>query len=141
ESFVKVAGSKGLHLTVPLNTKVSYEVTQPFAKTIAELAVAQMPDRVVSQMAKSLRRGKVLIDWSQNSDFKTTVCVYAMRANRGEPFISMPVTWEELRKAVKRGDESGLFFSPAAAVKRCKKLGDLFAPVLTLKQKLPAAFT
>jgi bifunctional non-homologous end joining protein LigD len=140
ECFVKVSGSKGLHLTVPLNTKVSYEMTQPFARAIAELAVQQMPDRVVSEMAKTIRRGKVLIDWSQNSDFKTTVCVYAMRAKR-EPFISMPVTWEELRKAVKRGDEKGLFFTPGAALKRCKRLGDLFAPVLKLKQKLPSAFT
>lgn len=62
ESFVKVSGSKGLHLNVPLNSEVTYEMTQPFAKTIAELATQQMPDRVVSEMAKTLRRGKVLID-------------------------------------------------------------------------------
>ena len=140
-SFVKVSGSKGLHLSVPLNTKVTYEETQPFAKTIAELVTQQLPDRVVSEMAKTLRRGKVLIDWSQNSDFKTTVCVYAMRAREGGPFISMPVTWEELAKAVKSKKSAALFFTPAAAVKRIKKLGDLFAPVLKLKQKLPASFT
>ncbi len=140
ECFVKVSGSKGLHLTVPLNTDVTYEMTQPFAKAIAELAVQQMPDRVVSEMAKTLRRGKVLIDWSQNSDFKTTVCVYAMRAKRGEPSISMPVTWAELARAVKRGDEKPLFFTPEAAVKRIKRRGDLFAPVLKMKQKLPATF-
>jgi len=140
ECFVKVSGSKGLHLTVPLNTDVTYEMTQSFAKAIAELAVQQMPDRVVSEMAKPLRRGKVLIDWSQNSDFKTTVSVYAMRANRGEPFISMPVTWAELARAVKRGDEKPLFFTPDAAVKRIKRLGDLFTPALKMKQKLPAAF-
>jgi bifunctional non-homologous end joining protein LigD len=141
ESFVKVSGSKGLHLAVPLNTAVTYEATQPFAKAIAELVTQQLPDRVVSEMAKTLRRGKVLIDWSQNSDFKTTVCVYAMRAKRAEPFISMPVTWQELVRAVKRRDEKALFFTGAAAVKRIKKMGDLFAPVLTLKQKLPATFT
>ena len=82
-------------------------MTQPFAKTIAELAEQQMPDRVVSAMAKTLRRGKVLIDWSQNSDFKTTVCVYAMRAKEGGPFISMPVAWEELAKAVKTQETRG----------------------------------
>ena len=65
--------------------------TQPFAKAIAELVENQLPDLVVSSVAKTLRRGKVLIDWSQNSDFKTTVCVYAMRAKEGGPFISMPV--------------------------------------------------
>jgi bifunctional non-homologous end joining protein LigD len=141
KTFVKVSGSKGLHLAVPLNTPVTYEATQPFAKAIAELVAQQLPDRVVSEMAKTLRRGKVLIDWSQNSDFKTTVCVYAMRAKDGGPFISMPVTWEELAKAVKNKKAEALFFSPDAAVKRIKRLGDLFAPVLKLKQKLPAAFT
>ena len=77
--FAKVSGSKGLHLGVPLNTKTTYEITQSFAKTIAELGERQLPDRVVPDMSKELRRGKVLIDWSQNSDFKTTVAVYAMR--------------------------------------------------------------
>jgi bifunctional non-homologous end joining protein LigD len=140
QSFVKVSGSKGLHLTVPLNCEVTYEVTQPFAKAIAELALRNMPERVVTEMAQTLRRGKVLIDWSQNSDFKTTVCVYAMRAKRGEPFISMPVTWAELSKAVKRGEEKPLFFTPAAALKRARRIGDLFEPALTLQQKLPSAF-
>ena len=138
---MKVSGSKGLHLSVPLNTEVTYEMTQPFAKAIAELVEQQMPDQVVSAMAKTLRRGKVLIDWSQNSDFKTTVCVYAMRAKEGGPFISMPVTWEELAKAVKSKKTRSALLQARAAVKRIKKLGDLFAPVLTLRQKLPAAFT
>ncbi len=140
KSFVKVSGSKGLHLSVPLNSEVTYEMSQPFAKAIAELVEQQLPDQVVSAMAKTLRRGKVLIDWSQNSDFKTTVCVYAMRAKEGGPFISMPVTWEELAKAVKSKRADALYFKPDAAVKRIKRVGDLFAPVLRLKQKLPAIF-
>ncbi len=141
ESFVKVSGSKGLHLSVPLNCDAPYEVTQPFAKTVAELVAHQMPKLVVSEMAKSIRGGRVLIDWSQNSDFKTTVCVYAMRAKGAEPFISLPITWDELARAVKRKDEKRLVFRPDDAVKRIGKLGDLFAPVLKLKQQLPAAFT
>jgi len=141
ESFVKVSGSKGLHLSVPLNTDVGYEIVQPFAKAMAELVTQQMPGKVVSEMAKNLRSGKVLIDWSQNSDFKTTVSVYAMRAKRGEPFISLPISWAELAKAVKAGNEKALFFTPAAALKRIKRLGDLYAPVLTLQQSLPEAFT
>ena len=92
-------------------------------------------------MAKTLRRGRVLIDWSQNSDFKTTVCAYAMRAKHGEPFISLPVRWAEIAKAVKSGNEAPLFFTPKAALRRVAKLGDLFAPVLTMQQVLPAAFT
>ena len=141
QSFVKVSGSKGLHLTVPLNGDATYEVTQPFAKAIADLLVRQLPDETVSDMTKSLRKGKVLIDWSQNSDFKTTVCVYAMRAKREEPLISMPVTWDELARAVKRRSEKPLTFTPKAAIKRLDKVGDLFAPVLTLRQELPTDFT
>ncbi len=140
ESFVKVSGSKGLHLSVPLNSAVTYEMTQPFAKAIAELGASQMPKQVVSGMAKSIRTGKVLIDWSQNSDFKTTVAVYALRAKSAAPFVSLPIAWEELKRAVKRKDEKALFFTPAAAVKRIKKLGDLFAPVLTIEQQLPEVF-
>lgn len=141
QAFVKVSGSKGLHLSVPLNGNAPYEVTQPFAKTVAELVAHQIPDQVVSEMAKSIRGGKVLIDWSQNSDFKTTVGVYSMRAKTGAPFISMPITWEELARAVKSQKPDKLFFSPEAAVKRIAKLGDLFAPVLKLKQNLPVEFT
>ncbi len=140
ESFVKVSGSKGLHLNVPLNSATPYEATQPFAKAVADLLAQQMKDRVVADMAKDLRKGKVLIDWSQNSDFKTTVCVYAMRAKREQPFISMPITWEEVHKAAKKGDEKRLFFTPEQAVRRLKRLGDLHAPVLTLRQKLPQGF-
>jgi bifunctional non-homologous end joining protein LigD len=139
--FVKVSGSKGLHLTVPLNSDATYEMTQPLAKAVAELVRQQMPKSVVSEMAKQLRKGKVLIDWSQNSDFKTTVGVYSMRAKREEPFVSMPIAWDELAAAVKRRKEDRLFFTPAAALKRIQKLGDLFEPVLTLRQELPAAFT
>ena len=140
ETFAKVSGSKGLHLTVPLNTPVSYEVTQPFAKSVAELVTSKMPKLVVAGMSKEARKGKVLIDWSQNSDFKTTVAVYAMRAKGLTPFVSMPVEWNELARALKRKDAKSLSFTPEAALKRIKKVGDLFAPVLKLKQKLPAAF-
>ena len=116
-------------------------MTQPFAKAVAELGAQQLPQLVVSEMAKSIRQGKVLIDWSQNSDFKTTVAVYALRAKNTAPFVSLPITWDELERAVKSKKAATLFFSPAAAVKRIKQSGDLFAPVLKLKQKLPIAFT
>ncbi len=141
EAFVKVSGSKGLHLTVPLNSGATYEMTQPFAKAVAELGAVQLPKLVVSEMAKTLRKGKVLIDWSQNSDFKTTVAVYAVRAKNPAPFVSLPITWEELKRAVKKKNEKALFFTPAQALRRIKKLGDLFAPVLTLEQQLPEVFT
>ena len=136
KSFPKVSGSKGLQLYVPLNAAVSYSATQLFAKTIAELLEREHPTLVVADMAKNLRHGKVFVDWSQNADHKTTVGVYSLRAKNDHPFVSMPVEWPELKKA--KVDE--LHFEAPAALKRLKKLGDLFAPVLKLKQKLPEQF-
>ena len=140
EAWPKVTGSKGLQLYVPLNTPTSYEVTSPFAKAVAEYLERQHPDLVVSNMAKTLRKKRVLIDWSQNSESKTTVAVYAVRAKRDQPFISMPVDWDELQRLRRTGRTQDLFFSPQAALARLRKRGDLFAPVLKVKQRLPAAF-
>jgi bifunctional non-homologous end joining protein LigD len=140
KSFVKVSGSKGIHLHVPLNTKVSYESTQPFAKSIAQLLESQHPDLIVSQMPTAKRKGKVFVDWSQNSEHKSTVAVYSLRAKAGRPFVAMPVSWDELHRALKREDADALFFAPDAALERVKKIGDLFARSLTLKQKLPQPF-
>jgi bifunctional non-homologous end joining protein LigD len=141
EGFAKVSGSKGLQVYVPLNSKVTYAATGAFAKAVAELLQQKHPNLVVSKMAKVQRRGRVLIDWSQNSRSKTTVAVYSMRGKRREPLISMPVTWPELQRAIETRKTKPLFFTPAAALKRLKKIGDLFAPVRTLKQSLPQAFS
>jgi len=140
KSFVKVSGSKGIHLHVPLNTKVTYEATQPFAKSIAELLEQEHPDLIVSEMSKAKRKGKVLVDWSQNSEHKSTVAVYSLRAKGDRPFVAMPIGWDELNRALKREDASALFFEPDAALKRLKKIGDLFAASLKLKQRLPQPF-
>lgn len=140
KAFPKVSGSKGLQVYVPLNTKADYASTGAFAKGIAELLEQQHPDLVVSKMAKVRRKGRVLIDWSQNAPSKTTVCVYSVRGKGKAPFVSMPVTWEEVRTCAKSGRTGALEFSPDAALKRLRKLGDLFKPVLELKQRLPKAF-
>src|SRR6266550_326893 len=139
ESFAKVSGSKGIQIYVPLHTPVNYANTQEFAHSLAQLLERDHPSLIVSDMAKNLRRGKVFIDWSQNSDFKTTVSVYSLRAKGERPFVSLPVTWEELRGLRKKADQ--LCLEPEAALKRLEKKGDLFAPVLRLKQKLPKAIT
>ncbi|MFT3781960.1 MAG: non-homologous end-joining DNA ligase [Nibricoccus sp.] len=140
QTFPKVSGSKGLQIYVPLNTPISYDVTGAFAHAVAELLETAHPKLVVSRMPKELRKGKVLIDWSQNSGSKTTVAVYSARGKREEPYVSMPVTWTELQRARRTEKLDTLYFSPDAALKRLKKVGDLFEPVLKLKQKLPAAF-
>jgi bifunctional non-homologous end joining protein LigD len=135
ECFVKSSGSKGLQVYVPLNTPVTYEDTKPFARTVAELLEARHPELVVSNMKKSLRTGKVLVDWSQNDRHKTTVCVYSLRA-KSRPFVSTPVTWDEVERAARSRKASILSFDHAEALKRVDRLGDLFAQVPVLQQRL-----
>ena len=133
--FVKSSGSKGLQVYLPLNTPTSYLETSPFAKGVAQLLEREHPDLVVSDMKKALRKGKVLVDWSQNSETKTTVSVYSLRAKE-RPFVSMPLEWSEVERCLEKKDASLIFFDAEAALKRVEKKGDLFAPVLTLKQSL-----
>jgi bifunctional non-homologous end joining protein LigD len=136
ESFAKTSGSKGLQVYVPLNSTVSYDETKPYAKAIARLLEDQHRDAVVSDMKKALRVGKVFVDWSQNDDYKTTVCVYSLRAKE-EPTASTPVTWKEVENCLKKGDPALLRFTSDQVLKRVDENGDLFQPVLNLKQKLP----
>ncbi|HHY85648.1 MAG TPA: ATP-dependent DNA ligase [Verrucomicrobia bacterium] len=134
--FAKTSGSKGLQLYVPLNTPVTYEQTKSFARALAEELQTAQPERVVARMEKRLRAGKVFVDWSQNDRHKTTVCVYSLRAKE-RPTVSTPVTWEEVEAALKRKDPERLVFLSDDVLKRVERKGDLFAPVLKLKQKLP----
>lgn len=137
ESFAKVSGSRGVQVYVPLNTPASYELTQPLARVVAEELEKRDPKHIISRMVRAERRGKVFIDWSQNSEHKTTVSVYSVRAKRAEPFVSMPLTWEEVETALRVRRPERLNFGPLAAIERVRKLGDLFAGVLSLQQWIP----
>lgn len=139
-SFAKVSGSKGLQVYAPLNTPASYSATEPFARTVAEMLASEHPREIVAEMATEKRRNKVFIDWSQNADYKTTVAAYSLRAKRWHPYVSAPVTWDELESAVRDHDAKALDFRPEVAVERVRKLGDLFEEVETLKQHIPEAF-
>ncbi|HEY2091475.1 MAG TPA: non-homologous end-joining DNA ligase [Thermoanaerobaculia bacterium] len=134
KSFAKVSGSKGVQVYVPLNTNATHEATEAFARFVADTLARAHPKGIVSKMAKQLRTDRVFIDWSQNADYKTTVAVYSLRAKRETPFVSMPLAWSEVKK------HAPLEFPPDAALRRIAKKGDLFAPVLKLKQKLPRGF-
>lgn len=136
QSFPKTSGSKGLQVYVPLNTSVTYDDTKTFAQALARLLEQQHPEHVVAEMKKEIRGGKVFIDWSQNDEHKTTVCVYSLRA-REKPTVSTPLTWEEVEQTWKSRKPSA--FETADVLKRCEKYGDLFAPVLQLQQALPHA--
>jgi len=135
-SFPKTSGSKGLQIYVPLNTPTTYDITKPFAHALARLLENEHPDMIVSDMKKALRVNKVLVDWSQNDEHKTTIAVYSLRA-REHPTVSTPLKWEEVEHAFKKKDSSLLVFESDQVLKRVEKFGDLFQPVLTLKQKLP----
>jgi len=137
ESFAKTSGSKGLQVYVPLNVETSYDETKPFAKAVAELLEKQHPKKAVSRMTKELRKGKVLVDWSQNDEHKTTVCVYSLRAKE-RPTVSTPVTWDEVEACLRRKSAKLLTFESGQVLARVEEQGDLFAPVLTLKQELPS---
>jgi bifunctional non-homologous end joining protein LigD len=134
--LVKTSGSKGLQVYLPLNTPTTHERTATFSRVIAQLLEQAHPDRVVSLQRKTLREGKVLVDWSQNSRHKTTVCVYSLRA-RERPTASTPLAWEEVEAAADAGDASPLVFDAGEVLDRVARLGDLFAPALTLEQELP----
>ena len=136
QSFPKTSGSKGLQIYVPLNSPTTYDATKMFSHALAQLLEHDHRDLVLSEMSKQARTGKVFVDWSQNDEHKTTVAVYSLRA-REHPTVSTPVTWEEVERAFKKKDAGLLVFEAPQVVARVEKLGDLFEPVLELKQRLP----
>jgi len=136
QCFAKTSGSKGLQLYVPLNTLVTYDQTKTLSHQLAEELEREQPELVLSKMAKNLRGGKVFVDWSQNDRHKTTVCAYSLRAKE-RPTVSTPVDWDEVKFALKKKDPNRLTFVSDDVLKRVEKDGDLFEPLLKLKQKLP----
>jgi len=136
KTFPKTSGAKGLQVYVPLNTPVTYQQTKQFALMLACLLESEHPELIVSNMRKNLRAGKVFVDWSQNDDHKTTVCVYSLRA-RDYPTVSTPVSWDEVETAWKQQNSNLLVFNSSQVLKRVAHSGDMFAPVLSLKQQLP----
>ncbi len=136
ESWVKTSGSKGLQLYVPLNTPATFDQTKALSRALAEHLEREHPQLVVHRMLKSLRGGKVLVDWSQNDEHKTTVNVYSLRAKE-QPTVSTPVTWKEVEMCLKKKKAELLTFTSDQVLERVAEHGDLFEPVATLKQKLP----
>ena len=136
QSWAKTSGSKGLQLYVPLNTPATFDQTKALSRALAEHLEREHPELVVHRMLKSLRGGKVLVDWSQNDEHKTTVNVYSLRA-KDQPTVSTPVTWDEVAACLKKKDAELLTFTSEQVLERVAEMGDIFEPVQTLKQKLP----
>ena len=136
KSFPKTSGSKGLQVYVPLNTPVTFDHTKDLSRALAAHLEGEHGDLVVSKMSKALRKGKVFVDWSQNDEHKTTICVYSLRAKE-EPTVFSPVTWEEVENCLKKKNAKLLKFISDKTLARVAKMGDLFEPVEKLKQRLP----
>jgi bifunctional non-homologous end joining protein LigD len=133
----KTSGSKGMQVYVPLNTpSATHEGASEFALAVGQLLTRQHPDRVLVDMTRSRRPGKVFVDWSQNNAHKTTIGVYSLRA-RGRPTVSTPLSWDEVEDATHHRDAERLAFETADVLARVDQHGDLFAPVLELEQELP----
>jgi bifunctional non-homologous end joining protein LigD len=125
EGHAKTSGSKGLQVYARAGARATWDTTRSLAFQIAETLEREHPALVVSNMRKSLRRGKVLIDWSQNHPAKTTVAAYSVRG-RPEPTVSTPVTWDEVHSCGEGGDPSVLTFTTADVLARVEQMGDLF---------------
>ena len=138
ECFAKHSGSKGIQVYVPLNTAVTYDQTKSYSRAVAQALERAEPDLVVSKQKKELRKGKVLVDWSQNDFSKTTVAAYSLRC-RDHPWASAPLHWDEVTELADGGDPESVRFLASEVLERVEHHGDLFAPVLELKQKLPKA--
>jgi bifunctional non-homologous end joining protein LigD len=139
EGFAKTSGSKGLQVYVPLHSQVDFTTTSALAHSVARLLEQEHPELVVSTMAKTVREGRVFIDWSQNSRSKTTVSVYSVRA-RPRPTVSTPLHWEEIESVLsgRKPKAPVLEFLPADVLARVDTDGDLFGPVTSLVQQIPA---
>jgi len=136
EAWAKTSGSKGLQLYVPLAPGASYDDSKAHAKELACELAREMPEQATALMQKTLRRGKVFIDWSQNDAHKTTVCVYSLRA-REKPTVSTPVTWEEVERCQREDNRAMLEFTCGQTLARVAERGDLFAPLLVREQEVP----
>lgn len=137
QSVVKTSGSKGMQVYVPLNdVGASYAATKPFARAVAQALERAEPDLVVSRMTKELRRGKIFVDWSQNTASKTTIAAYSLRA-RAQPTVSTPLRWEEVEATVDGDGAGALTFTAREVLARVERDGDHFAAALELRQRLP----
>ena len=136
--FPKTSGGKGLHLAVPLAAGHTFEAVRVWAERLAGALQQRWPARFTPLAAKAERTGRILIDYVQNSFGRTTVCVYSARGRAGGT-VSTPLTWQEVMQGSQGGLEPAAF-TLATLPQRLAEVGDLFAPVLTTPQQLPAAF-
>jgi bifunctional non-homologous end joining protein LigD len=135
---VKTSGRKGVHVYALLPRGTAYAASKELARGLATELAGELPDVVVTSMARHRRPGRVLLDWSQNDAGKSTVAPYSLRA-LPLPGVSTPVTWDEVEAAVATGDAQRLAFAPAQVLDRLARHGDLFAAMLPAGLPAPTA--
>jgi bifunctional non-homologous end joining protein LigD len=134
-SYPKTSGKKGMQLCCPISATQDSEVVSAYAKKVAEELAAMVPKSITAKMAKSIRPGKVFIDWSQNAAAKTTVAPYSLRA-QATPTASTPLTWEEV-EAVATGQEPARQYPAGEVLDRVERYGDLLEDLLTPGPAVP----
>jgi bifunctional non-homologous end joining protein LigD len=138
QAWPKTSGVKGLHLHVPLDGSATYVETKGFARTLAATLARSRPDRVVDRMTRSLRAGKVFLDWSQNDPGKSTVAPYSLRG-RSAPTVATPLAWDEVAGTAAGDGRRYPACGPEQLLRRLELSGDLLAPLLTVRQPLPGS--
>lgn len=132
--YIKTSGSQGLHVYLPVKNKYSYEKVRDFARTVAEIICTMQPDIATVERTVRKRGTKIYVDYMQNVKGKTLCSVYSVRPRPGAT-VSAPLYWDEVN-SIKPSD-----FTIKTILPRLQKLGELFAPVLTDRQSLDAAFS
>ena len=132
----KTSGGKGLHVFAALDESATFPDAKSYARTVAGVLAAELPELVVDRQSRSIRTEKVLVDWLQNDRFRSTVAPYSMRAT-DPPAVSTPVTWDEVRAVAGGTAAASGSFPLDDVVRRVASMGDLFAPTLTDGRPLP----
>jgi bifunctional non-homologous end joining protein LigD len=131
ETFVKLSGGKGLHVVLPTDGH-DWDTTKTFVQAFAQAMAADAPDRYVAKMTKSIRNGKIFVDYLRNSLEQTSVAAYSTRARAGAP-VSVPVSWQELGRTT-----GGNQYSVTTLMQRLRGLKqDPWHDLAKVRQKLP----
>jgi bifunctional non-homologous end joining protein LigD len=134
-AFIKGTGGKGLHMLIPLNSPVTFKHVRDFVKTRVAERMAKEFDLTTSY-AQGAKKGRILMDWRQNSTAMTMIAPYSLRA-REHPYVSAPLLWEEVQKASDTDDETHIRYDIFQIKERIGAIGDPIAPVQTMIQELP----
>ncbi|HEX8857413.1 MAG TPA: non-homologous end-joining DNA ligase [Thermoleophilaceae bacterium] len=136
EAFPKTSGGTGMHIFVPLDGETGYDESRGFARTLAARLESETPDLVSTSTRPGDRRGRLFVDWMQNSPRRSTVAPYSLRAT-DVPGVSTPVRWDEIEDALQDRTPTALVFGPDDVRERVRRDGDLWRPMLELRQELP----